>query len=353
MICLSILNKVDDSLDPEWLSIYRVSIRPYTEESVMRRIFKIRTSGYNIDSNSGFTGHNEITFIKANLKVFDNSQININQMFIVWAPYTVFLWCGENVQFDVIKGAISVFREFLYKIRKVPIKFLPSYLDDEKNFGYPKFQIIFRGNEDSRFRNLFKRWKETRYDFLMMRTNPQYKFNKFTAVNNPQYLSISGLMFWQEDSESTDCTSDFNDDNSDTEYLRVLRDSTLTTKKMKQKKISAFVNVDLSESQMKQYLLNMEFELTYFQGVVIKSMNIKYWPQNIFKHLPGDEVLSGNKIPLSSIFQYEIQGTKFSKAKYGINKGIFERNTSYIIVVHKSVIHGIGNKKIVILVNLK
>lgn len=49
----------------------------------MRRIFKIRTSGYNIDPNSGFTGYNEITFIKANFKVFDNTQINNNQMFIV------------------------------------------------------------------------------------------------------------------------------------------------------------------------------------------------------------------------------------------------------------------------------
>ena len=81
----------------------------------------------------------------------------------------------------------------------------------------------------------------------------------------------------------------------------------------------------------------MEFELTYYQGMIIKSMNIKYNPQNIFYALPGDEDSRGSKIPLSSVFQYEIQGSKFSKSKTGHLKGIFERNTSYFIVVHKNV----------------
>jgi len=37
------------------------------------------------------------------------------------------------------------------------------------------------------------------------------------------------------------------------------------------------------------------------------------------------------------VFQYEIQGSKFSKAKTGNLRGIFERNTSYYIVVRGNV----------------
>lgn len=40
---------------------------------------------------------------------------------------------------------------------------------------------------------------------------------------------------------------------------------------------------------------------------------------------------------MSRIFQYEIQGSRYSKAKTGLEKGIFERNTSYFLVIHKKV----------------
>jgi len=44
-----------------------------------------------------------------------------------------------------------------------------------------------------------------------------------------------------------------------------------------------------------------------------------------------------NKIGMGRIFQYEIQGSRYSKSKTGLEKGIFWRNTSYFIVIHKSV----------------
>ena len=300
-------------------------------------------------SSMKFTNYNEITFIKSNFKFFDNTQIDSNQMFIVWAPYTLFLWCGEKIDINNVKGGVAIFREFLYKVRKVPIKFLPSYLDDEKNFGYPTLQIIFRGSEEPRFRNLFNRWKESRYAFLMMRTNLQYRHEKSNTINDPQYLSISGKLTTKDENksikENSSLLNSIKDESEiETEYFRILRDTTQTTKKIKHKKISALINVDISENQMKQYLMNKEFEWTYYQGIILKSMNIKHIPQWIFWTLPGDDISLSSKIPISTVFQYEIQGSKFSKAKSGISRGIFERGTSYLIIVHRNVKHSKGLK---------
>lgn len=102
----------------------------------------------------------------------------------------------------------------------------------------------------------------------------------------------------------------------------------LPRKNTKINKISALVHVDLSHEQKKQLTKNLEVELNYYQGQIVKSMLIKYEPQQIFCILPGDEDKPGSKIALSRIFHYEIQGSKYSKSKSDIEKGIFERSTS-------------------------
>ncbi len=71
-----------------------------------------------MDKTLKFEDSNEIIFIKSNSKVFDNTQVDRNQLFLVCTPYTIFLWWGEKVDFSEIKGGISIFREFIYKIRK-------------------------------------------------------------------------------------------------------------------------------------------------------------------------------------------------------------------------------------------
>lgn len=53
--------------------------------------------------------------------------------------------------------------------------------------------------------------------------------------------------------------------------------------------------------------------------------------------LPGEQEEPGTKIAKSRIFQYAIEGSRYSKAKSEIERGIFNRGTSYFIVVHKHV----------------
>lgn len=116
----------------------------------------------------------------------------------------------------------------------------------------------------------------------MLRTNSQYNYVSENAVNHPKYLTITGKLVKQEDNNSVDnllMTPDRSSFQTDRDSINMLRDSTLTTKKKKQKKISALVNVDVKASQRKQFLLNMEFELTYYQGMIVKSMNMKYNPK--------------------------------------------------------------------------
>ena len=96
------------------------------------------------------------------------------------------------------------------------------------------------------------------------------------------------------------------------------------------------MNVDASASQKKQLRKNIEFELSYYQGIIIKSLMIKYNSESIFCKLPGDDEVNG-KVAMSRIFQYEIQGSKYSKSKVGLEKGIFERSTPYFIIIHKKV----------------
>lgn len=131
--------------------------------------------------------------------------------------------------------------------------YYPSYLDDEQNFGSPSFQVTFKNAEGSRLRRLFRQWKEARHDYLMMRTNPQYKFSKRATVNNPRHLTITGKLAKVDDRLSASSGAMTLDDElelqADEDNLKMLRQTALTTKKKKQKKISALVNVDVSSSQ--------------------------------------------------------------------------------------------------------
>ena len=117
--------------------------------------------------------------------------------------------------------------------------------------------------------------------------------------------------------------------------LKVFKNS--ITKKHNTKAISSLVNVDISPAQRNQLEKNQELELTHDQETIIKSMKMKYNPQCIFANLPGDEENFGTKIAKSRIFQFEIEGSKYSKITNDISKGIFKRNISYFIVVHKTV----------------
>ena len=69
---------------------------------------------------------------------------------------------------------------------------------------------------------------------------------------------------------------------------------------------------------------------------------MKYNPESIFTVLPGETNPECKKIAQSRIFQFEIQGSKYSNYKNEIDKGVFERNMSYFIVVYKDIINRKG-----------
>jgi hypothetical protein len=135
----------EERFDAEEMSVYRVSVNQLTEGSVMKKIDTIKTENdcYEKEKVLRFEDEHEIVFIRTDVTIFDNTQVDKNQMFIVSTPYTIFLWVGQEVKFDMLRGAISIFRTFSYKIRKIPLIFIPSYLDEEQNLSIPNFQIIF------------------------------------------------------------------------------------------------------------------------------------------------------------------------------------------------------------------
>lgn len=75
--------KTEEEFDPEKFYIYRVSITPYTEESVIKKIQFIKNMGVTLDKNLKFEDSNEIAFIKSNVKIFDNTQVDSNKIFLV------------------------------------------------------------------------------------------------------------------------------------------------------------------------------------------------------------------------------------------------------------------------------
>lgn len=324
--------KVEDNFDPEELSIYRVSVTPLTEGSVIKQIDMIKSQGEEVtQKESRFEDLNEIVFIKSDISIFDNSQVDSNQIFLISSPYTLFLWIGQKVSPEILKGTLSIFRSFYYTIRKTPMIFFPSYMEEEQNLGIPNLQIIYKNSEDSRFQSLFKHWREIRFGYMMLRTSSDYKSRGRKAVNKPRFLTITGKLtkledaFAEEEDEKV-ADEEEKDENLTQEDLKIFRNS--ATKKHKDKKISALVHVDLSHDQKKQLSTNLEVELNYYQGQIVKSMLVRYEPHRIFCTLPGDEDKPGSKIALSRIFHYEIQGSKYSKPKSDIEKGIFERSTS-------------------------
>lgn len=177
----------------------------------------------------------------------------------------------------------------------------------------------------------------------MLRTSAQYKSRGKGTVNNPRHLTLTGKLAKLsiensiDEEEEKDFENNFKEEKLTHEDLKIFRDS--TTRKHKSHKISALVNVDVSADKRKQIKKNMEIELTYQQGQMIKSMQVVYNPENIFCKLPGEDDEVGTKIAKSRIFQFEIEGSRYSKPKNDIEKGIFKRGTSYFIVVHKHVKH--------------
>jgi len=149
--------RAEDDFNPEEFSIYRVSITPLTESSVIKQISKIKVLYLEKDDeNIMFENQNDIVFTRTDVDIFDNQQVDSNQIFIVSSPYTIYLWLGQKVENWVLKGAISILRLFSYKIRKIPLTFYPSYLDEEQNLGKPNQRIIFKRHEPPRFQSLFK-----------------------------------------------------------------------------------------------------------------------------------------------------------------------------------------------------
>jgi hypothetical protein len=175
----------------------------------------------------------------------------------------------------------------------------------------------------------------------MLRTRSHYKSSG--SVNNPRHLTLTGKLSKLsleksiDEEEEKEFESNFKDERLSQEDLKIFRNS--TTRKHKTHKISALVNVDVSADKRKQIKKNIEIELTYQQGQIIKSMQVVYNPENIFCKLPGEDDEIGSKIAKSRLFQFEIEGSRYSKPKSDIEKGIFNRGTSYFIVVHKHVKH--------------
>lgn len=331
--------KMDEDFDHEELSIYRVSITPLTESSIIKQISAIKKHHeQEEDDLIRFEDQNDIVFIKSNIKVFDNTQLDGDKIFFVSSPYTVYMWVGPKVEDWILKGTIAIFREFSYKIRKIPLIFFPSYMDEEQNLGTPNLQIIYKNKEGARFESLFRHWRQIKFPYLMLRTNTHYKSRGSKAVNKPRYMTVIGKASKLGDNDNKEETKQEEDDEEShvtEEDLQVFRSS--TTKIHRTKQISSLVNVDVSESKRKQIEINKEIELSLEQEVMIKSMLMRYDPHQIFCNLPGDDELVGTKVAKSSIFQFEIQGSKYSKPCSDVEKGIFERSVSYFIVVHKNV----------------
>lgn len=103
--------KNENDYNPDVLSIYRVSITPYDNGSVVKQINAIHTEiTGEVDKEIGFDDQNEIVFTKTDISKFDNTQVDTSQIFIVATPYTLYLWIGDKVKSEVSIGAIAIFR---------------------------------------------------------------------------------------------------------------------------------------------------------------------------------------------------------------------------------------------------
>ena len=166
----------------------------------------------------------------------------------------------------------------------------------------------------------------------MLGTNSHFREWKVSNIEESRHRAVTQQVTNQEKESSKE--EEPHSHNFTEDDLKVFKSS---KKKHNPQGISNLVHVDVTPNQRKQLELNQELELTFEQKIMIKSMQVQYNPQRIFCKLPGDDEDFGSKIAKSRIFQFEIQGSKYSKFKPDISKGIFERNMSYFIVVHKGV----------------
>lgn len=121
----------------------------------------------------------------------------------------------------------------------------------------------------------------------MMSANNQYKEIKSKKANQSKRQSNAGKLT-EINLDKDVIVEDYDEDDEEekTDFrnstnLSELRGTT-TTKKHKQKNISVLVNVDVSASQKKQLHKNIEYELSAYQKIFIKSLNSRYYPSNIF-----------------------------------------------------------------------
>lgn len=118
----------------------------------------------------------------------------------------------------------------------------------------------------------FKTWQSVSFCRLMLRASDQYTPN----MNSPNKQDNDEEMKFDPDQAENRIKSP-----SQRENVAALRNTT-TTKKHKEKNYNALINVDVSASQKKQMIKNIEFELSYYQSILLRSLLIKYNPDNIF-----------------------------------------------------------------------
>lgn len=67
--------------------------------------------------------------------------LNSNHSYILYTPYTLFLWHGSDIDIERKKGSIYILKSFLNSKLNEQINYSPSYLDQNSNNTTIKFRI--------------------------------------------------------------------------------------------------------------------------------------------------------------------------------------------------------------------
>lgn len=127
-----------------------------------------------------------VSYQQLKVKGTDSTMLGNNQMYIVSAPSTVFLWFGSEVDINIKRGALHIIKTFINSQLNEAINYTPSYFDPQsQNMFNVKFRVELQYYESQRFKSFFEKpWYDDKLSYCMMRIAQHEVFSPHRKVSS-------------------------------------------------------------------------------------------------------------------------------------------------------------------------
>ncbi|CDW90641.1 UNKNOWN [Stylonychia lemnae] len=174
------MKKADIEFDPNQLQLFRLSLSINESRATQYQVQSRATQQLDLDFSDKYI----VAFQQIKLKGTDSNMLNSNHSYIIYSPFTLFLWHGADIDLERKKSSLYILKMFLNSKLYEHINYQPSYMDQNQNLSTIKFRVELQYYESQRFKSFFeKTWNDDKLDYQMMAME---KINKANVDNSSE-----------------------------------------------------------------------------------------------------------------------------------------------------------------------